>query len=134
MSSIIYFYLLSLITWYLPRDRQARLHVSSIRQFSKKTLLFMFKSIYLKSLNYGTKFESTISNYMGPQVFISLFGCNWFVFLLLVSDYCPLTGRCWNPPWVDSSANKINSSQDAIHRPITNQTQNNTWRSISKAA
>ena len=48
------------------------------------------------------------------------------------STYLKKMVRCWNPLWVDSWFNRIDSSQNNISHPIQKQILNTTWRSTSK--
>ena len=120
MPLILYYCWHSLIYHCIPHDRQ----ITTTRVINKKYfisqvsfILFRFKSIYLKYIQYiqsRKKFEPSISKDMWPHVFRSkvrsYFPCFLvtylaYTFFLLIWDnflFTLKTGRCWNPLSVDS--------------------------------
>ena len=113
---------------------------------------FIYKTVFIYSC-----LSPNISNLYNPDQILSLssqkicehmfsdmklndtfhvffYSLGFFSFLLLCGN-CLLTlkmGRFWNPLWVHTRVNLINSVHNIISYLITNQIRNTTWRSISK--
>ena len=109
--SIFYYYLHSLIFHYVPCYQQITLTcvINKTVLFHMEVFISTFKSIYLKYLQWGPRFEPSISNNMWPHVFRSEFWSHFpdflvaysaYNFFLLVYGNFTLTLKmwmCWNP-------------------------------------
>ena len=145
MSSKLYYCVQFLIHQYVPHDQQ-----STLTYVKNKTLyivhdsfvLFTSKSINIKYLQSGRKFEPRISKYMWPHVFRTEVGSYFpsfsvtylshYLFIPVCGNF-PITSeivRCCNPLYVDSRLNWINSRKNIISRPIYYQISNTNWRII----
>ena len=114
MSSMLYYYVHHLISHYILHDWQSKLmniinntfiilHISFVLPTSES--IYLKNLYYSKYLQYGPKFDPSISNYMWPHVSDTKSDHNihvlqmrtWIIFFLLLCDNFPLTlnmGRC----------------------------------------